>query len=108
MLFKDVVGHSETKKHLIEGVKKNRISHAQMFLGSEGGGNYQLALAYAQYVNCETPKEDDSCGSCASCIKYQNFQHPDLNFFFPSAVSKEVKTQPSSKKLTKQWIEFSK
>ena len=39
MLFKDVVGHSETKKHLIEGVKKNRISHAQMFLGSEGGGN---------------------------------------------------------------------
>lgn len=108
MLFKDVVGHSETKKHLIEGVKKNRISHAQMFLGSEGGGNYQLALAYAQYVNCETPKKDDSCGSCASCIKYQNFQHPDLNFFFPSAVSKEVKTQPSSKKLTKQWIEFSK
>lgn len=106
MQFKDVVGHSEVKKHLIESVKNNRISHAQLFLGSEGNGNFQLALAYAQYVNCKNQGEDDSCGTCSSCVKYKNLQHPDLNFFYPTAIGSEIKTQPSSKKLQKQWIEM--
>lgn len=106
MQFKDVVGHNEVKKHLIESVKINRISHAQLFLGAEGNGNFQLALAYAQYVNCENPTEEDSCGKCSSCVKYQNLQHPDLNFFYPTAIGNEVKTQPSSKKLLAQWIEM--
>lgn len=106
MLFKDVVGHSDVKQHLIDSVKNNRISHANLFLGGEGNGNFQLALAYAQYVNCLNPSDTDSCGTCSSCVKYQNIQHPDLNFFYPTAVGSEVKTQPSSKKLLKQWVEF--
>ncbi len=108
MLFKDVVGHSDLKEHLIDSVSKGRISHAQLFLGKEGGGNFQLALAYAQYVNCLSPVEKDSCGKCSSCIKYTNLQHPDLNFFFPTATSSFVKEKPSSKKLTKVWIDFVK
>lgn len=106
MLFKDVVGHSETKQLLIDSVKNNRISHAQLFLGKEGGGNFQLALAYAQYINCLSPSEKDSCGSCSSCVKYKNIQHPDLNFFYPSATSSFVKEKASSKKHIKPWIEF--
>ncbi len=106
MQFKDVVGHSEVKKYLIDSVKNNRISHAQLFLGNEGNGNFQLALAYAQFINCESPLEEDSCGKCSSCVKYQNFQHPDLNFFYPTAIGNDVKTQPSSKKLLGHWIDF--
>jgi len=106
MLFKDVVGHSSVKKHLINTVNKGRVSHAQMFLGKEGGGNFQLALAYAQYINCLAASQDDSCGKCSSCVKYNKFQHPDLSFFFPSATSSFVKEKPSSKKLTKVWIDF--
>lgn len=108
MQFKSIVGHTEVKKRLIESVKNNRISHAQLFLGSEGNGNFQLALAYAQYVNCENQSDTDSCGQCSSCIKYQNIQHPDLNFFYPTAIGSEIKTQPSSKKLLKPWINFLK
>lgn len=108
MLFEDVVGHSEVKSHLIDTVKSGRISHAQMFLGKEGGGNFQLALAYAQYINCLFPTESDSCGKCSSCVKYNNLQHPDLSFFFPSASSSHVKEKPCSKKLTKVWIDFLK
>lgn len=106
MLFKDVVGHEEVKKHLIESVKNNRVSHAQMFLGEEGGGNFPLALAYAQYLNCSAPTDEDSCGKCSNCIKYSSFQHPDLNFFFPSSTSDIVKKTPSSKQYLKEWIEF--
>lgn len=108
MQFKNIVGHKKVKKHLIESVKSNRISHAQLFLGGEGNGNFQMALAYAQYVNCEAPNEKDSCGTCSSCIKYENIQHPDLNFFYPSAIGTAVKTQPTSRKLSKEWIEFLK
>ncbi len=108
MLFKEVIGHKELKNKLIKSVKKNRISHAQLFLGSEGNGNFQLALAYAQFVNCLKQSDDDSCGSCSSCVKYQNKQHPDLHFFYPTAICNEIKTQPSSKKLIKSWINFQK
>jgi DNA polymerase-3 subunit delta' len=108
MLFKDVVGHIELKKHLVDSVSKGRISHAQLFLGKEGGGNFQMALAYAQYINCLSPVENDSCGKCSSCVKYNNLQHPDLHFFFPSATSSFAKEKPSSKKLTKVWIDFAK
>lgn len=108
MLFKDIVGHSKLKDQLITSVSNGRISHAQMFLGKEGGGNFQIALAYAQYINCLLPLSNDSCGKCSSCVKYKNFQHPDLNFFFPTAISSYVKEKPSSKKHTKAWIDFLK
>lgn len=106
MLFKDVVGHSNLKDQLISSVNNGRISHAQMFLGKEGGGNFQLALAYAQFINCLSPLETDSCGECISCVKYKKFQHPDLNFFFPTATCSFVKEKPSSKKFTNIWIDF--
>ena len=106
MLFKDVIGHKEIKLQLIKSVLNNRISHAQLFLGAEGNGNFQLAMAYAQYVNCLNQGDFDSCGKCSSCIKYQNKQHPDLAFFYPAAICNDIKSDPSSRKLIRNWIEF--
>jgi DNA polymerase-3 subunit delta' len=59
------------------------VSHAQLFLGPEGAGGLALALAYAQYVNCENKQSDDSCGQCSSCRKYEKLIHPDLHFSYP-------------------------
>ena len=106
MLFKDVVGQEDLKKRLIKQVQLGRISHAQLFLGQEGSGNFQLALAFAQYLNCEVPSEIDSCGSCNNCKKYNQFQHPDLNFVFPTATNEVVKKDNESKKFLPQWIDF--
>lgn len=83
MQFKDIIGHSQIKAHLVQTVKDNRVSHAQLFLGPEGSGSLALAVAYAQYVNCENKQEDDSCGVCGSCNKYQKLIHPDLHFSYP-------------------------
>ncbi|MFD2553156.1 DNA polymerase III subunit [Sphingobacterium tabacisoli] len=83
MQFKEIVGHQSIKNHLINSVKNNRVSHAQLFLGPEGSGSLALALAYAQYINCEDRQEDDSCGHCASCRKYEKLIHPDLHFSYP-------------------------
>src|SRR5689334_10249555 len=101
MHFKDVIGHAGVKQRLIKLVKENRVSHALLFLGSEGSGNLALAIAFAQYLVCEKagsrksgdaalfsdlPIADamsDSCGECAACLKMQKLVHPDVTFSYP-------------------------
>jgi DNA polymerase-3 subunit delta' len=83
MQFKHVIGQHELKKHLIEEVKHEKVSHAQLFLGNAGYGGLPLALSFVQYLFCEHKGETDSCGTCPSCHKVQELQHPDLHFSFP-------------------------
>jgi DNA polymerase-3 subunit delta' len=64
-------------------VREGRIPHAQLFAGVSGIGKLQLALAYAQYVNCPHRTSEDSCGVCPTCQQYRNLQHPELHFAFP-------------------------
>ena len=83
MQFKNIIGQEDIKKRLIKSVLNNKISHAQLFFGSEGVGKLPLAIAYAQYINCTNRTEQDSCGECSSCKKYNKLVHPDLHFVFP-------------------------
>ncbi|MFV0555464.1 MAG: DNA polymerase III subunit delta' [Mangrovibacterium sp.] len=83
MLFKDIIGQEKIKQQLIQNVKNDRISHAQLFVGSEGAGALPLAIAYAQYVLCTNRQADDACGTCPSCKKLRNLSHPDVQFTAP-------------------------
>ncbi|HEX3385063.1 MAG TPA: hypothetical protein VHS53_07750 [Mucilaginibacter sp.] len=83
MQFKHIIGQEAVKQRLINTVKDNRVSHAQLFLGPEGSGSLALAVAYAQYLSCEDKQADDSCAVCSSCRKYQKLAHPDLHFSYP-------------------------
>lgn len=103
MFFKDIVGYTETKKKLLHIINNDRISHAQLFLGKEGSGNLALAMAYAQYVNCQQKGETDSCGACSSCIKFQKLVHPDLHLVFPVATNEKVKKDPVSANFIERW-----
>ena len=104
MQFKQVIGQDAIKKRLIDGVNENRVSHAQLFSGTEGSGKLALAIAYAQYVNCKNRTETDSCGECPSCKKYQKLIHPDLHFVFPVVKSPKFKDPVSDNYLDK-WRE---
>src|SRR3990172_6938428 len=103
MQFKTIIGHENVKERLINTVKEGRISHAQLFLGKEGSGNLPLAIAYSQYISCQNKSDIDSCGECASCIKFQKLIHPDLHFVFPVATNHEVKEKPISANFLVQW-----
>ena len=35
------------------------------------------------YLSCQNPTEDDACGTCPNCVKYNKLAHPDLHFVFP-------------------------
>ena len=83
MLFRDIIGQSDIKQRLRKAVQEGRIPHAQLFTGVSGIGKLQLALAYAQYLNCPHRSDEDSCGVCPTCLQFQKLQHPDLHFAFP-------------------------
>ena len=112
-------------------VQHNRLSHALLFLGKEGNGSLQLAMALAQYITCEkvSPKSQtsgskqslvgnesaqmplsdtapaDSCGVCFSCMKAQSLVHPDIHFSYP-VVTKKSSSPPISTDYISEWREF--
>jgi DNA polymerase-3 subunit delta' len=102
MQFKDIIGHDSVKSRFIQTVKENRVSHAQMLIGPAGVGKLPLAIAFAQYVSCLDKKENDSCGLCSSCRKYQKLVHPDLHFVFPVVKGKGF-TNPVSDNFIESW-----
>jgi DNA polymerase-3 subunit delta' len=130
MPFKNVIAQNEVKQHLAELVQHNRLSHALLFLGSEGSGALPLAVAFAQYVVCEKVNgtqqslsaislfgddpqpstidhrpSSDACGVCASCIKAQQFIHPDIHFSYP-VIPKKSGDKPVSTDYISEWREF--
>lgn len=92
MFFKDIIGQEEAKRRLIKEAKEGKIAHARLFCGPEGIGKLPLAIAFARYLSCQNPGEDDACGTCPNCIKYNKLAHPDLHFVFPVIKKKNKDT----------------
>jgi len=133
MQFQSIIGQKETKEQLVQMVQHNRLSHALLFLGKEGSGALQLALAFAQYIVCQSSavnrqssvKEpslfgepepastnneqritnNDSCGSCPACKKANELIHPDIHFSYP-VITKRPGEKPISTDFIKEWREF--
>lgn len=104
MKFSEIVGQKNVKRSLIYSKKENRIPHALLFVGPEGCGKLGLAIAFSQYINCENPHDEDSCGTCPSCLKYQKLIHPDLHFVFP--LMKANETTLVCNEFLKEWREM--
>ena len=92
MQFQQVIGQGKTKEILRSMISSDRMSHALIFLGSEGCGKLALALAFAQYVLCSDKQENDSCGKCSNCIKSAKLVHPDIHYSYPTVGTKVVST----------------
>jgi DNA polymerase III subunit delta' len=107
MRFQDIIGLEEVKRKLIEAVRSDHVAHAQLFLGAEGSANLAMALAFANFLNCENRLEDDACGVCASCTKNAKHIHPDLHFVFPTAATLKIKREDAtSEKFLKEWRDY--
>lgn len=105
MFFRDIIGQEEIKRQLIKNVQENKIAHAQLFCGGEGVGKLPLAIAYARYISCLNPSEEDACGKCTNCVKFNNLAHPDLHFIFPVVKKKSSKDVVSDDYIT-EWREL--
>ncbi len=131
MQFHSITGQKDTKEQLVQMIQHNRLSHALLFLGKEGSGALQLAMAFAQYIVCEKvngkktkaaepslfgepepqPANDqlttfnDSCGECPACKKANELIHPDIHFSYP-VITKKAGEKPISADFIKEWREF--
>lgn len=95
MKFTEVVGQEQVKSQLKTMVESGRISHTMMFAGPKGSGKLPLAMAYAQYLLCENPTPEDSCGVCKSCRRIASLQHPDVHLVYP-VIKKKSTDKPKS------------
>ena len=108
MLFNDIPNQAAVKQLLRQSVQRQHVAHAQLFRGQEGGAALALALAYAQYLNCEARalNAEDSCGHCPACTKTAKLAHPDLNFIVPVTTTKMVSKDAVSSKFMAEWRAF--
>jgi len=105
MQFSDVVGQQDVREHLVEMISLNRLSHALLFTGKEGTGALPLAIAFSQYIMCESRDEADSCGICPACKKASDLVHPDIHFSYP-VIPKKPGDKPVSTDFISEWREF--
>lgn len=91
--FSDVIGQQAIKEQLLREVHEGRIPHARLFCGPAGAGKLALALAYARYICCPHRTEQDACGTCPSCVKWNKLVHPDVHFMFPIVKSAKLKRE---------------
>ena len=106
MQFKAITGQEDGERKLRMSVRENRVAHTQLMLGPEGCGSFALAVAFSQYINCRQRDEEDSCGKCPSCVKFELFSHPDLHFYFPTTTTTSVKKDPKSSLFLSEWREY--
>jgi DNA polymerase III subunit delta' len=102
MNFSKILGQEYIKNHLTKSVDLGRIPHAQLFVGKEGSGTLPIALAYAQYILCNSKQGINE--SCA--IKFEKISHPDLHFIFPTVTTEEIKQKPKSIDFITEWRQF--
>lgn len=102
MYFDQIIGQEHSKKYLLKLIHENRVPHAFLLSGPEGSGKMALAIAFAQYLACHNPTENEVCGACPACKKYEKLEHPDLHFVYPVVTSSSVK-KPVSRDYFPQW-----
>jgi DNA polymerase-3 subunit delta' len=100
MQFSQIIGQDGSKAILRNMAGGQRTPHALMLLGPEGSGKLSLALAFAQYLLCDNPSDEDACGQCVPCKKAEKLIHPDLHFSYPTIGSKAT-----SESFLPQWRE---
>lgn len=61
-------------------IKKEHLAHAYLFVGPVFVGKKETAVAIAKTLNCEQPDiEGHYCSQCASCVKIESGNHPDIH-----------------------------
>ena len=71
--------------------QNKKLPHALLLAGPGGVGKQRFALALAQYLMCESPKQGMACGECRQCGFNLAGTHPDLQWMAPEEKSRHIK-----------------
>jgi len=84
--FKNSIVQDRIADFFSHCISNDRLAHAYIFYGNEGRGKEAFSFELAKALNC-TDAEIKPCNECPSCIKINNFNHPDIKYIFPSSKS---------------------
>ena len=99
LFFRDVIGHLRSIEILQSFLEKDEIPQALLFMGDEGIGKKRVAETFANAVLCmnRTPADPDRdrpfiepCGSCLSCRKMADKNHPDFMVIEPEGTAIKI------------------
>ena len=80
-----IIGHQQIIEQLQYAIASNRIAGAYLFAGPANTGKETVARHFAKTVNCLSPG-NGACGTCLSCRKIDDRNHPDVQIIRPSGV----------------------
>ncbi|MCL6268762.1 DNA polymerase III subunit delta' [Sansalvadorimonas sp. 2012CJ34-2] len=83
--------HGENWQQLAKRLQDDLLPHALLFRGQTGVGKRDFAVAFAQYVLCQSPVDRHSCGQCRSCQLNMAGTHPDFLLIEPEERGKQIK-----------------
>ena len=75
-MFDELTGNSRVKAVLKRMLVSDRLPGAMLFTGEEGIGKKLFALEIARALNCRTPKDQEACGVCSSCVRIRRLNYP--------------------------------
>lgn len=107
MRFADIIGNNEATTALRSMADSGRIPHAMLIYGPEGIGKMIAARAFISYLNCENPRNGDSCGVCPSCRRIEAGNNPDIHYVYPVRKTSSPKRSTSTDYI-EQWHRFLK
>ena len=80
MLLSDIKGQPNAVKYLSRCLSSGRVANSYLFSGSKGIGKALTARAFIMELVCS---QDPACGECASCLKIEKGDHPDVIWIKP-------------------------
>lgn len=81
MAFENLIGNETVKKLLSNIVEQDKITHSYLFLGPSGIGKTLFAKEFAKMILCMG--EQKLCGTCKSCLQFEEKNQPDFIFIEP-------------------------
>lgn len=93
-------GHDAQKALLAQ-----MTQHSLLFTGPTSVGRRQIARWFAQYLNCQNPRDSEPCGVCESCQSAQNEMHPDYREVAPKTLTSTGKRKPNPEILISQLVQ---
>lgn len=89
---KPYVWHGALWQQCLAQAKDQRLPHALLLSGTAGIGKAVFAQALARFMLCQSPRNDEACGQCKSCLLERAGTHPDFWYLTPETDAKTDKT----------------
>ena len=97
MAFSDFSEQQHAAQLLQRSLARGRLAHAYLFTGSDLAELEKMATALVKTINCVAPPQlspegvaTDSCDRCASCLRIDRYEHPDIHFVRPESKSRVI------------------